>query len=203
MQDEGRVVDVQPAPSSLSLRPPNLSLLLTRLRSLSKRVQRDERFPFTLATMSAVSPAASPALGPSPSPHLVHAAQAGKLSPRDALDASKQKDMSKGALPCPPSACPRRVSPSLTPTSPLPFPLAVVVRFKATGNAPIMKQNFYKITASNQFRTVIAFLRKELGWKPADSLVRCSLFRALSSRKTDSSLSAVPVHQLVVLARTR
>jgi hypothetical protein len=36
--------------------------------------------------------------------------------------------------------------------------LTSVVRFKATGNAPIMKQNFYKITASNQFRTVTAFL---------------------------------------------
>jgi ubiquitin-like protein ATG12 len=47
----------------------------------------------------------------------------------------------------------------------------VVVRFKATGNAPIMKQNFYKITSSNRFQTVIAFLRKELGWKASDALV--------------------------------
>ncbi|GAA5847765.1 hypothetical protein JCM9279_005024 [Rhodotorula babjevae] len=94
--------------------------------------------------MSALSPAAtpsgSPALG-APPPHLAQAAQGGKLTPRQALDATKHKDLTK-----------------------------VVVRFKATGNAPIMKQNFYKITASNQFRTVIAFLRKELGWKPADSL---------------------------------
>ena len=37
----------------------------------------------------------------------------------------------------------------------------VVVRFKAVGNAPIMKQNFYKITASNRFQAVIQFLRKE------------------------------------------
>lgn len=35
-----------------------------------------------------------------------------------------------------------------------------------------MKQNFYKITSSNRFQTVIAFLRKELGWKPSDALVR-------------------------------
>lgn len=49
---------------------------------------------------------------------------------------------------------------------------AVVVRFKAVGNAPIMKQNFYKITASNRFQTVIQFLRKELGWKSGDPLVR-------------------------------
>jgi hypothetical protein len=47
---------------------------------------------------------------------------------------------------------------------------SVVVRFKAVGNAPIMKQNFYKITASNRFQAVIQFLRKELGWKSSDPL---------------------------------
>jgi ubiquitin-like protein ATG12 len=47
----------------------------------------------------------------------------------------------------------------------------VVVRFKAVGNAPIMKQNFYKITASNRFQAVIQFLRKELAWKAGDPLV--------------------------------
>ena len=46
------------------------------------------------------------------------------------------------------------------------------MRFKAVGNAPIMKQNLYKITASNRFQAVIAFLRKELGWKTGDPLVR-------------------------------
>ncbi|KAM5532116.1 hypothetical protein V8D89_014209 [Ganoderma adspersum] len=46
----------------------------------------------------------------------------------------------------------------------------VVVRFKAVGNAPIMKQNFYKITASNRFQAVIQFLRKELAWKQGDPL---------------------------------
>jgi ubiquitin-like protein ATG12 len=49
--------------------------------------------------------------------------------------------------------------------------LTVVVRFKAVGNAPIMKTNFYKITASNRFQAVIQFLRKELGWKSGDPLV--------------------------------
>lgn len=48
---------------------------------------------------------------------------------------------------------------------------SVVIRFQPTGNAPILKQKFYKITAANKFQTVIAFLRKELGWKPQDSLV--------------------------------
>ncbi|KAG5457247.1 MAG: hypothetical protein BJ554DRAFT_2790, partial [Olpidium bornovanus] len=32
-----------------------------------------------------------------------------------------------------------------------------------------MKQNFYKITASNKFQAVIAFLRKELTYKPSDA----------------------------------
>ena len=50
--------------------------------------------------------------------------------------------------------------------------ITVVVRFKAVGNAPIMKQNLYKITASNRFQAVIQFLRKELGWKAGDALVR-------------------------------
>lgn len=35
-----------------------------------------------------------------------------------------------------------------------------------------MKQNFYKITASNRFQAVMVFLRKELGWKGQDPLVR-------------------------------
>jgi len=46
----------------------------------------------------------------------------------------------------------------------------IIVRFKAVGNAPIMRQNFYKITASNRFQTVIHFLRKELGWKTGEPL---------------------------------
>jgi ubiquitin-like protein ATG12 len=34
-----------------------------------------------------------------------------------------------------------------------------------------MKQNFFKITASNRFQAVVQFLRKELGWRPSDPLV--------------------------------
>lgn len=48
----------------------------------------------------------------------------------------------------------------------------VVVRFKAIGNAPIMKNNYFRITAFNRFQAVIQFLRKELGWKQGDALVR-------------------------------
>ncbi|KAF8154743.1 ubiquitin-like autophagy protein Apg12-domain-containing protein [Crassisporium funariophilum] len=46
----------------------------------------------------------------------------------------------------------------------------VVVRFKGVGNAPIMKQNMYKITATNRFQAVIQFLRKELGWQNGEPL---------------------------------
>ena len=61
--------------------------------------------------------------------------------------------------------------------------VTVVVRFKAVGNAPIMKQNFYKISASNRFQTVIQFLRKELGWKSGDALVSGSFYPVLSVSK--------------------
>jgi ubiquitin-like protein ATG12 len=54
---------------------------------------------------------------------------------------------------------------------------AVVVLFKAVGNAPIMRQNIYQITASNQFQAVIQFLRKTLAWKAYDPLM--SLFLEL------------------------
>ena len=48
----------------------------------------------------------------------------------------------------------------------------MVVRFKAVGNAPIMKQNLYKITASARFQAIIQFLRQRLGWTAGDPLVR-------------------------------
>ncbi|KAJ3234449.1 Ubiquitin-like protein [Chytriomyces hyalinus] len=46
----------------------------------------------------------------------------------------------------------------------------VVVRFRATGSAPILKQSIFKITASQRFQAVIGFLRKELALGPGDSL---------------------------------
>lgn len=49
--------------------------------------------------------------------------------------------------------------------------VAVVIRFQPTGNAPILKQKFRKITASEKFQTVIQFLRKELALKSNESLV--------------------------------
>ncbi|KAF5315248.1 hypothetical protein D9619_007509 [Psilocybe cf. subviscida] len=47
----------------------------------------------------------------------------------------------------------------------------VVVRFKGVGNAPVMRQNMYKITATNRFQAVIQFLRKELGWQNGEPLM--------------------------------
>src|ERR1700722_2889810 len=78
-----------------------------------------------------------------------------------ALENYKKKDPSKG-----------KESPFL-PLWPYRSPFCffiktVVVRFKAVGNAPIMRQRFYKITASNRFQAVIQFLRKELGWKAGE-----------------------------------
>ena len=43
-----------------------------------------------------------------------------------------------------------------------------------------MRQNLYKISASNRFQAVIQFLRKELGWKAGDPLV--SYFPVLPHR---------------------
>lgn len=90
-----------------------------------------------------------------------------------ALDTYKKKDNSKGE----PHARRMWVLALLTHSS----RLIVVVRFKGVGNAPIMKQNMYKITATNRFQAVIQFLRKELGWQSGEPLVcdrvRCSGMR--------------------------
>ena len=50
--------------------------------------------------------------------------------------------------------------------------MAVVVRFKSIGSAPIMKNNVFKVTAGNKFQAVIVFLRNQLGLKQGDPLVR-------------------------------
>ncbi|POY73721.1 hypothetical protein BMF94_3259 [Rhodotorula taiwanensis] len=94
-----------------------------------------------MATLRAGSARGTSPAQQTTAPSPASARSKGQMTPREALEATQEKDMSK-----------------------------VIVRFKATGNAPIMKQNFYKITASNQFRTVTAFLRKELGWRASDPL---------------------------------
>lgn len=84
----------------------------------------------------------------------------------------------------------------------------VIVRFRAVGNTPIMKQNFFKITSSNRFQAVIQFLRKELGWKAGDPLVRSCPpieFDCISRMALDCShcdLDAVHIHKLSILTRT-
>jgi ubiquitin-like protein ATG12 len=94
-------------------------------------------------------------------PQLVNSA--GTPNPAlEALQTYKQRDLTKGEKACNSSALIEKLTKKTT----------VVVRFKAVGNAPIMKQNFFKITASNRFQAVVQFLRKELGWKPSDPLVR-------------------------------
>ncbi|CAO1631962.1 unnamed protein product [Jaminaea pallidilutea] len=45
-------------------------------------------------------------------------------------------------------------------------PSKIMVRFKAIGSAPIMKNNNFRVTAFNKFQAVILFLRKELGSAP-------------------------------------
>ncbi|KAK0523685.1 Ubiquitin-like protein [Tilletia horrida] len=80
--------------------------------------------------------------GTSPASAMLSPSAAGTVrSPKAALEAYKVKDSTK-----------------------------VVVRFKAIGNAPIMKTNHFRITAFNRFSVVIQFLRKELGWKQSDAL---------------------------------
>jgi ubiquitin-like protein ATG12 len=78
----------------------------------------------------------------------------------NALETYRKKDPSKGDP----------LTPDLS-LSTEPCLHSVIVRFKAVGNAPIMKQNFYKITSSNRFQAVIQFLRKELGWQAGEPLV--------------------------------
>ncbi|PWN93493.1 APG12-domain-containing protein [Acaromyces ingoldii] len=49
-------------------------------------------------------------------------------------------------------------------------PSKIVIRFKAIGSAPQMKNNYFRITSFNRFQAVIQFLRKELGMKQSDAL---------------------------------
>ncbi|GAA5994152.1 hypothetical protein JCM11641_001039 [Rhodosporidiobolus odoratus] len=93
--------------------------------------------------MSTQSPYSSPALSTTSTFHSSSTATANTLSaPREALQPYQTADTS----------------------------VKVVVRFKATGNAPILKQTVYKLAGSHKFERVIAFLRKELGSKPSEAL---------------------------------
>jgi Ubiquitin-like autophagy protein Apg12 len=48
--------------------------------------------------------------------------------------------------------------------------MAVTVRFKPVGSAPILRTLVFKISASMKFETVVNFLRKKLDCKPTDSV---------------------------------
>jgi ubiquitin-like protein ATG12 len=48
---------------------------------------------------------------------------------------------------------------------PVDLPVKVVVLFKATGDAPILKQNKFKISAHEKFEKVVSFLGTQLGKK--------------------------------------
>lgn len=77
----------------------------------------------------------------------------------------------------------------------------VPILFKAIGNAPIMKQNLYKINAQNQFRAVVRFLRKQLGYKPQDPLV-CPVVISRSLH-LDQLCSEAHIYQLIFCTCTR
>lgn len=76
----------------------------------------------------------------------------------------------------------------------------MVVRFKGVGNAPIMRQNMYKITATNRFQAVIQFLRKELGWQGGEPLVRLCFFWVEIAILTGVT---VPLHQFHLFPSSR
>ena len=46
----------------------------------------------------------------------------------------------------------------------------IIVQFKATGSAPILKQPFFKLGKQQKFSTVIQFLRKLLQMSESDPL---------------------------------
>lgn len=47
----------------------------------------------------------------------------------------------------------------------------IIVLLKATGNAPILKQSKFKISATQQFHAVIDFMKKQLRLPQGESLV--------------------------------
>lgn len=46
----------------------------------------------------------------------------------------------------------------------------VIIRLKATGNAPILKQQVFKLSSLNKFQKVSLFIRKALTLSDSDSL---------------------------------
>lgn len=66
-------------------------------------------------------------------------------------------------------------------------PDKVVIQFKASGNAPVLRQNKVKISSTQCFKMINSFLRKQLNLKPSESI-----FLYVNSRFTptpDESIS--------------
>ena len=84
-----------------------------------------------------------------------------------------------------------------TPCSP------ALILFKAIGNAPIMKQNYYKINAHYQFRAVIHFLRKQLGYTPHVPLVCPQIMLQLLRTSLPLSVVFWSTHTSIFLSRLR
>ncbi|KAJ1977128.1 Ubiquitin-like protein [Dimargaris verticillata] len=78
----------------------------------------------------------------------------------------QRPDSDETAQPQPPPA----ISPPTSQLGAKPPPAKVIIRFKAVGNAPILKRNFFKINSALKFQAIIMFLRKELSYKPSDPL---------------------------------
>lgn len=52
----------------------------------------------------------------------------------------------------------------------------VNVRFRAIGRAPVLKQQVYKVSSSERFESITSFLRRQLGVKVDENLVRPFLY---------------------------
>ena len=82
-------------------------------------------------------------------------------------------------------------------TSPVREDGKVVVHFRHTGSAPILRQQKFKVPSDARFSTVTTLLRKQLGMTPDNSLVRSStlplfFFHCTSTRVLDVRLALTP-----------
>lgn len=58
---------------------------------------------------------------------------------------------------------------------------AVILRFMPVGGAPVLKQNVFRLAAASPFQVVIRNLRKKLGMKAQEPLVRGATVLGLSN----------------------
>jgi hypothetical protein len=72
---------------------------------------------------------------------------------------------------------------------------SVVVRFKSAGSAPVMKQNFYKITGSNRFQVSSSLVPTSSG--PQSSTFLSSQLRTLTHMFTSYALPYPALYRLL------